>query len=267
MRALPPVVMIHGMWCQGTVWDTFRQPFEAAGCTVHTPTLRHHAPGAPHPELGTTSLCDYVNDLADFIATLPELPILIGHSMGGLLAQLLTARGLSRATVLLASAAPRGVFPIRLVMLPATTRIFSTPGFWKKPHRLTAWEAHYAVFNLLDAEASAREHATLVHESGKAAAEIVFATFQPDGAATVDFHANQVPLLSLAGGRDRIVPAGICRRNAVLYGGRCQFRVYPQQSHFLIGEPGWERVATDTLAWLKEILRGCAPPARPGMSS
>lgn len=59
--------------------------------------------------------------------------------MGGLLAQLLTARGLSRATVMLASAPARGVFPIRPVMLPGTARIFSTPGFWRKPHRLTAW--------------------------------------------------------------------------------------------------------------------------------
>jgi len=251
MTARPPVVMIHGMWSQGRIWDTFRVPFEAAGHAVHAPTLRHHAPGAPHPDLGTTSLRDYVNDLADFIATLPELPILVGHSMGGLLAQLLTARGLSRATVMLASAPARGVFPIRPVMLPGTARIFSTPGFWRKPHRLTAWEAHYAVFNVLDRQASDLEHARLVHESGKAAAEIVFAAFQPHGAASVDFQANRVPLLSLAGGRDRIVPASVCRRNAALYGERCHFHVYPEQAHFLIGEPGWDRVAADTLAWIR----------------
>lgn len=254
MRDLPPIVMIHGMWSTGDIWAPFREPFEAAGYTVHTPTLRHHAPGAPHPDLGTTSLCDYVDDLAAFIAGLPQRPVLLGHSMGGLIAQLLTARGLSCATILLCSAVPRGVFPIRLSMLPATTRIFSTPDFWKKPHRLNARETRYAVFNQVTAAEAATRTADFVHESGRAAAEIVFALFQPGGAASVDFAANSIPLLSVAGGRDRIVPASICRRNAALYGGRCDYREYPAHAHFLIGEPGWDDIAADCLGWLNRMI-------------
>lgn len=251
MSALPPIVMIHGMWCVGEIWSSFRLPFEAAGYTVHTPTLRHHALGAPHPELGTTSLRDYVDDLAAFIATLPERPILIGHSMGGLLTQLLVAKGLAKAAILVCSAAPRGVFPVRLSMLPATTRIFSTPGFWKKPNKLNAREARYAVFNeISEGEAEARID-DLVHESGRAAAEIVFALFQKNGAATVDFSANKTPMFSIAGGRDRIVPSSVCRKNAALYGKRCDYREYPQHAHFIIGEAGWELVAKDCIEWLK----------------
>lgn len=251
MKTLPPVVMIHGMWCVGDIWDSFRQPFEAAGYTVHTPTLRHHALGAPHPELGTTSLRDYVNDLADFINALPERPILIGHSMGGLLTQLLVSKGLAKAAILLCSAPPRGVFPIRLSMLPATTRIFTTPGFWRKPCRLNKHEARYAVFNVIDESEAAQRAADLVYESGRAASEIVLAMFQPHGAAHVDFTANSIPVLSIAGGRDRIVPSSVCSKNAQLYGQRCTYREYPSHGHFIIGEPGWQHVANDCLAWMQ----------------
>lgn len=250
MSSRPPLVMIHGMWSQSWVWDGFRQPFEQAGYPVHAPTLRHHEQATPAPALGTTSLRDYVDDLTRLIGALPAKPVLIGHSMGGLLAQLLAARGLARAAILLCSAAPRGVVPVRPVMLPATTRMFLQPGFWKRPIRLWPWEARYAVFNRVSRVEADDLIARMVWESGRAAAEIVFAMAQPGGPATLDYHANGTPLLSLAGSDDRIVPAGVCRANARRYGPRCEYREYPGYAHWLLGEPGWERLADDCLRWL-----------------
>src|ERR1700712_4043939 len=91
--ARPPIVMIHGAFCGPWTFDQFRAPFEAAGYTVHAPALRFHAMGTkPARALGATSLLDFAQDLADFIATLPAPPILIGHSLGGLLAQMLAAK-------------------------------------------------------------------------------------------------------------------------------------------------------------------------------
>lgn len=255
MSNRPPVVMIHGMWSSPQVWDPFRSAYESHGYTVHTPTLRHHdiSPRErPDPALGTTGLEDYCNDLSAFIDTLDAAPVLVGHSMGGLLAQMLTARGQACATVLLCSACPRGVFPMRPVMLPGTARIFSTPGFWKKANRLAAWEARYALFNRLPESETKKQLEQLLWESGRAASQIVFAAAMPNGPATIDYQANDIALLSLAGGADRIVPAGVCAANARRYGRRCDYRVYPEHAHWILGEPGWEQVAADSLDWLAE---------------
>lgn len=255
MSDRPPVVMIHGMWGDPKVWEPFRSVYQAQGYTVHTPTLRHHdiGPGeAPDPALGTTSLGDYCADLSAFIDTLDTAPVLVGHSMGGLLAQLLAAKGQARAGILLCSACPRGVFPMRPVMLPGTARIFSTPGFWNKANRLHAREARYALFNRLPRAEAENQTRRLLWESGRAASEIVFAAAMPNGPATLDYQANNLPLLSLAGGADRIVPAGVCGANARRYGRRCDYRVYPEHAHWMLGEPGWERIAADTLAWLAD---------------
>ncbi|ERJ20677.1 3-oxoadipate enol-lactonase protein [Salinisphaera shabanensis E1L3A] len=255
MSTQHPVVMIHGMWSSPQVWDNFRSAYTARGYTVHTPTLRHHdiAPGdKPDQALGTTGLGDYYADLVAFINTLDSTPILVGHSMGGLLAQMLTAQGHARAAVLLCSACPRCVFPMRPIMLPGTARIFSTPGFWKKANRLTAWEARYLLFNRLPETEAAQQTRQLLWESGRAASEIVFAAAMPNGPATIDFQANDIPLLSLAGDADRIVPAGVCAANAQRYGRRCDYRAYPDHAHWIIGEPGWEQIAADSLDWLAD---------------
>jgi pimeloyl-ACP methyl ester carboxylesterase len=241
--------MIHGMWSRGWVWDEFRKPFEQAGYTVHAPTLRHHELGVVEAALGRTGLRDYVEDLAAFIATLPCKPVLVGHSMGGLLAQLLAARGLAESAILICSAPPRGVFPVRPVMLPGTARIFMRPGFWNRPIRLSPWEARYAVYNRLPRAAADDQIARLVWESGRAAGEIVFAFAQPGGAAALDYNAHATPLLSLAASDDRIVPPAVCRENARRYGARCSYREYRGHGHWLIGEPGWEQVAEDCLRW------------------
>ena len=68
----------------------------------------------------------------------------------------------------------------------------------------------------------------------------------------IDYGANDIPLLSVAADADRIVPAGVCAANARRYGQRCDRRVYPDHGHWILGEPGWERVAADTLDWLAD---------------
>jgi pimeloyl-ACP methyl ester carboxylesterase len=96
------IVMIHGMWAGGWVWSNYVPVFEGRGYRCLAPTLRHHdAPSLEPPEaLGRTSLLDYASDLQQEIEKLDQSPVLMGHSMGGLLAQMLGARGLAKALVL-----------------------------------------------------------------------------------------------------------------------------------------------------------------------
>lgn len=103
----PTILMIHGMWAQNWVWDNYIPFFEARGFECLAPNLRHHnsLPNEkPHPDLGKTIILDYVDDLEAIIKKLKAPPILIAHSMGGLLAQKLMAKGIISKAVLLAPA-------------------------------------------------------------------------------------------------------------------------------------------------------------------
>lgn len=101
-------VLIHGMWGTSGVWHRWRPFLEERRWKTIAHSLRHHdvPSDAPPAELGATSLLDYVADLEKMILALPQKPVVIGHSMGGLLALLLCARGLARAGVLLTPRSP-----------------------------------------------------------------------------------------------------------------------------------------------------------------
>ena len=91
------IVMIHGMWGGSWYWKNFKRYFEEREYKCYTPTLRYHdidPKHEPDPGLGTISLLDYAQDLEEYIRNLDEKPLLMGHSMGGLLAQILGAQGL-----------------------------------------------------------------------------------------------------------------------------------------------------------------------------
>jgi pimeloyl-ACP methyl ester carboxylesterase len=106
------IVMIHGMWGGAWCFDNFKHFFEEKGYQCFTPILRHHnvdPKDIPNPGLGRTSLLDYAQDLEEYIHKLDDKPIIIGHSMGGLLAQILGSRELGKAIVLLTPAPPSGI--------------------------------------------------------------------------------------------------------------------------------------------------------------
>ena len=120
-RKRPPIVMIHGAFCGPWSFERFAESFTAAGYKVHAPVLRHHDCGREPPaRLGRVSLTDYADDLVKLIDGLDETPVLVGHSMGGLLAQMLAARGKARAIALLAPSAPWGVWPSTLFEVDST---------------------------------------------------------------------------------------------------------------------------------------------------
>src|SRR3569833_3293725 len=129
---LAPVVMIHGAFCGPWSLLCLGEKFREAGHAVTSPCLRFHDGGKPPAALGTTSLLDYVADLEEDIAALKTPPILVGHSMGGLLAQMLAARIKTRALVLLAPSAPWGVAPPTLFEISAAQALHLNPGYWTK---------------------------------------------------------------------------------------------------------------------------------------
>jgi pimeloyl-ACP methyl ester carboxylesterase len=245
-------VLIHGMWGTSDVWRNWRPVLESRGWQTHAPTLRHHELGrdARPAALGTTSLHDYVADLEATIRALPEKPIVIGHSMGGLIALLLCARGLARAGVLLTPAPPSEIVAIRPSNLLAFARIQLTWGWWRKPHRPTLGEALSHTFNTTDPAEGTAIHDGFVHESGRALFEIALPWLDRAGAAHVDPRTVTVPLLFVAAEMDKLTPPGVVRRAATQFRHVSRYVEYKGQGHWVLGQPGWQKVAEDAANWL-----------------
>jgi len=251
------IVMIHGMWGGGWYWRDFRRFFEDRGYRCLTPTLRHHdvRPGdPPHPGLGTTSLLDFAADLESAIRDLDEAPVLLGHSMGGLLTQILASRGLARAAVLLSPASPAGVMALTPSVIRSFRRPLTTWGFWRKPHRPNLEEATYSMLHLLTPDERKNTWERFVWESGRAAAEIGFWLFDRRHASRVDPTRITCPMLLVAGIEDRITPISVARKVAKRYGRVCTFRELPNHAHWLIAEPGWREIAEQTAGWLHQVV-------------
>ena len=243
--------MIHGMWGGSHLWDRYREFFEARGYRCVTPTLRHHdvAPQSPPPAgLATTSLLDYAEDLERQILSLGALPILMGHSMGGILAQILAARGLCEKAVLLTPAAPRGILALRPSVIRSFWSGITTWAFWRKPYKPRFSEAVYAMMHLLPRGEQKEAYDRYVFESGRAAFEIGFWLFDGRRAAAVDEAKVTCPVLVVAGSLDRITPAAVVRNVARKY--RADYREFPNHAHWVLGEPGWEEVAEHAAQWL-----------------
>jgi len=250
----PDIVMIHGAFCGPWAFEKFRGPFEAAGHRVHTPMLRHHEHGVPISRaLGTTSLVDFAQDLTKLIEKLGAPPVLIGHSLGGLLAQMLAAKGLARALVLLAPSPPWGMMPSTFFEVAASQTMLLAGDFWNAPLKP---DYGIAAAHSLDRLPPAERHkvfARFVPESGLATFEIMHWAFDAKRAALVHPESVTCPILAFAGSHDRINPPSTVRRIAERYRGRAIFEEIEGHSHWLLGEPGWEKIAARAVKWVGEV--------------
>lgn len=249
------IFMIHGMWVGPWCWENYKEFFEARGYRCITPLLRFHdadPTDKPDPELGKTSVLDYAHDLEEELKQLDAPPVLMGHSMGGLLAQMLASRGLGKLAILIAPALPHGLVCVRLSMFRSILSAFALPGLWRRPYKLRFKEAAYAFLHLMAPEEQRNIYERLCHESGRALCEIGLWPLDTRKATRVDEANVRCPVLVLAGSQDRIIPAACVRRVAEKYRSVSRYREYEAHAHLILGEPGWEKVAEDIAAWLEQ---------------
>jgi pimeloyl-ACP methyl ester carboxylesterase len=247
----PQVIFVHGMWSRPWVWDLWKPRFEAAGYTCIAVSLPGHAATDTDRELQGLGLSDYTGAVAG-IASQFERPVLVGHSMGGLIAQQVAARLPLTAAVLVNSAAPAPIFPLRPSMLPGLVRHFSKWGLWRNAFRLSGWEARYLLFNAVPREEQAALVDRLIAESGRIAYELGFGALNRAGTNRVSLSSLNCRLLALAGSRDHIIPAAVSRNMAAWYGQRMTYREYAGHGHWMIGEPQWQQRADEVLSWLEK---------------
>jgi len=245
------IVMVHGVNCGGWCFEPFRAVFEARGYACHTPDLIGH--GADKTDgiekLTGVGIADYRAQMQDFIAALPEKPILLGHSMGAVIAQQIAAAGLAEKLVL-ASPAPRaGILPFSEPEKQLGQDLMSLGPFWTRAFDPNFEIACNISLNRLSPERQRRVFGAFGPESGQALFELFFWMFDRAGATTVDTHTVKCPVLTLSGTDDRVVPLDTAKATADAYPG-CSFWVLEGYAHMLVVEDGADKIAGRIADWL-----------------
>jgi pimeloyl-ACP methyl ester carboxylesterase len=239
------IFMIHGMFGGSWCWDNYRAFFERRGERCLAPSLRHHDvdPGAdPHPDLGSLSL--------------DEKPVIMGHSMGGLIAQILGSRGLASALVLLAPAAPAGIWSVKPTVVRSIPASMIRWGAWKRPVKSTFESTTYSAMHLLAPRDQRTAYSRFVPESGRAAFEIGLWFLDARRASAVDEKRVDVPVLVVSGAEDRITPPSVHWKIARKYAKTATYMGFARHAHWIFGEPGWEGVASHIHLWLNQRSGG-----------
>jgi pimeloyl-ACP methyl ester carboxylesterase len=243
-----PVVMVHGAFCGGWTFERFRQPFEAAGHTVVTPDLKGHAPGSSRSAPTGVSMSDYAKQVAEVCRGFDEPPILIGHSLGGLVVQMAAQSTPLSALILIAPSPPWGVTGSSMEEAISAVSLYALGPFW-----LQSIDPDYSLAKLYSLNRLSRDDRRAVFarmgaESGRAMWETLNWWLDPFMTTNVSASKIKAPVLALAGGKDAIHPAATVRQTAARL--KADFRLMPEMSHWIVGEPGWEEAAAACLEWL-----------------
>lgn len=243
---------IHGMWANASAWDNYKKIFEKNGFQCITPTLRHHDTTQPPKALGKTGVLDYIDDLKKEINKLSEKPIIIGYSMGGLLAQILASQNLAEKVILINPTAPKDIFALS----PSIINIFwnfvliggfiPRWGFWYKPFRISLSKFQYGVANLLPEQQQRELHQTMVYESGWAITQIAL-SLPATHVDTID-----CPILITSSSYDRITPEKIIAKIAKKYQNVTTYKNFDNHAHWMLGEEGWEKIAEFIVDWINK---------------
>jgi pimeloyl-ACP methyl ester carboxylesterase len=246
------IILIHGNFVNNLSWSAWKPHYEQKGYTVYNPPNPGHE-GNPaqlrakvHPDLTKTGFIDVINALVKFIDTLPEKPLVIGHSMAGMAVMKLTELGKVAAGVSIDGAPPKNVFP------PFSTIKIAFPAFGFLPGKkyFMGSQKWYnkAFFNTLpESERQKAFETYAVPESFKVSQQLVLNSF-----ANIDFKKPHTRLLFIGGGSDSIFPTSLTKKLAGKYkdkNSRVDVKIYEGKSHFICGEAGWEFVADDILKW------------------
>jgi pimeloyl-ACP methyl ester carboxylesterase len=253
------ILFIYGAWLTPAIWDPWRTRYEALGYTTLAPAwplmdqpvevLRR----APDPDLGRLTLGRIVEHNARIIATLPEKPILIGHSYGGLIVQMLLDRGLGAAGISIDPGPAAGILAGPKAFLSALPVFLAWRG-WSRA--LTMRFAQFAR-NFANGLPEADQRAAYERHVVPAPGRIYYQSVLGIGAGVNWKNAARAPLLLVSGADDRTVEPGMVRQNQKKYAKSpavTAFKSYPDRSHFLIAAPGWEEIADDAISWTKTQL-------------
>ncbi len=249
------IVFIHGLFQNPLGWTEWKKYFEANGYTCYTPAYPYHE-GNPadlrkniDPKLGSLTFGQVIDSLAAFIDRLPEKPILIGHSMGGLAVQKLIEMNKGVAGICIDAAPPKGIFSFKWSFLKANLPTVN-PFKGNSVCSPTVKWFHYAFCNTMTMEQTAIEYNKFVVPESR---NIPRSSTKKDG--HIDFKKPHQPLLFIAGEKDHIIPSSLNKKNFNAYkdvNSKKEFKEFPGRTHYICGQENWQEVAGYILDWVKK---------------
>jgi alpha-beta hydrolase superfamily lysophospholipase len=270
------LMLIHGAWLSSSSWDNFADYFRGRGFTVSAPEwprkqgtvedLREEA-----DEIKGLGLTEIVDHYASQVQALDEPPVLIGHSYGGLIVELLLDRGLGRAGVAMSPAPPKGILVLPFSTLKAGAPALAHPSKWHGVVPLTLEEFTYGFVNTFapeDAAAAYEKYA--VPETGQIFYEAGFANFHLHPPTEVHFKKGErAPLLIVGAENDHTVPASLSRKQYEKYEkseAQTDYLEFPGRPHLMMAAEGWEEIAAGIETWIDGVLAG-SPAGQAGVSA
>jgi pimeloyl-ACP methyl ester carboxylesterase len=257
--ASPPIVLIHGLWLTPLSWEAWKERFEGRGYDVIAPAWPRMEAGVeairrdPSP-LNGLGIADIADHYARIVSDLPRPPIVIGHSFGGLITELLLDRGLGACGVAISPAPVKGILRLPPAQIRAAFPVLGNPANRKRTVELTPKQFRYAFTNTMsDQDADAAYDRYQVPGPGRPIFQAAFSNFNPKAPNKVDFRKDtRAPLLVIGNGSDHTVPASVSKEAAHRLGKSkavVEYKEYEGRPHFTCGAPGWEEVADYALEW------------------
>jgi pimeloyl-ACP methyl ester carboxylesterase len=260
----PPLMFIHGAWLSSGSWENFADYFRTRGFEVSAPEWpRKHGDveeireGADEVEgLGLNEIVDHYESE---IRALDEPPVLIGHSYGGLIVELLLDRGLGRAGVAMSPAPPKGILVLPFSTLKAATPALAHPSKWHGVVPLTLEEFTYGFVNTFSPEdAAAAYEKYAVPETGQIFYEAGFANFHLHPPTEVHFKSDdRAPLLIVGAEKDHTVPASLSHKQYEKYeksDAQTDYIEFEGRPHLMMVAEGWEEIAGGIEGWVGGVL-------------
>ncbi|MEO8261878.1 MAG: alpha/beta hydrolase [Pseudolysinimonas sp.] len=244
MSHIPPILFVHGMYMNAHSWKPWIARATQRGLVATAVSWPYHQ-GEPQerrdhidPRLGRLTFGAIVASLKAHIDDMPERPILIGHSIGGLAVQKLLNDGYGRAGVAISPAPPLGVLSLAPEFFKANWPHLD-PLARDRPIVMTKERFHYTFCNTMTRDESDAAYDLYVVPESRNVPRTTLTTTQ----ARVDFSRDHVPLLLMAGDSDHLTPAAMIRRNAKRYELMVDVQEFAGRSHFICNQDGWEEVA------------------------
>ena len=254
-----PIVLIHGLWLTPRSWEGWKARFEQRGHEVLAPAWPRmerevEALRRDPSVLNGLGLAEVVDHYERIIRGLDTPPVIMGHSTGGLLTELLLDRGLGAAGVALSPAPVKGVLRVPPALLRTVFPALRNPANRKKTVPMTPKQFRRGFTNTMnDADAEAAYARYYVPAPGRVIFQAAFANLNPHALTKVDFHKDdRPPLLVMGNDQDNTIPASVSKEAAKRLGKSkavVDYKEFAGRPHFTAGAPGWEAVADYALDW------------------